>query len=992
MSEKIQFDNILGRLREKELATKITIDPATKHWVIDGVETEVSAEGVSPHIDPQTGNWFVGDQDTGIQAQGPKGNDAINPFKGWYDSSNDLPANPSVGDYAYVKSATASDPAAIYECTTAGTWTDSGRTADTSNVQTFQTGEEVNQTPIDDTHLVNPSEGALPTAADVMQLKAKMEGVTMEETKETAITDWYPEGSSSGFYNTSKEWTTNANFASTRIYVAGKSKVRFLGYNKSFATKYAYGFLDEESNPIGTFVEYYNANNPATGKCELVVDVPSDAVYFVCLRQAWSTNSAYQMFQASEFYCYLQSGKSVLDNIPQIVDNLQEGGTDKTLSAEQGKVLGDILFEKEQIISYALLSGYIINDGNVEEFGSQYWRYRGNSGGTSASSMLQKMTYIEIPPGAKSVSVKANNTYGTRVAFIKSGGDYWNSSQNLNNTVFLAEGTEIYSIAVGNTLILNIPADAIKLYVRLGTTIENLPFAPELIIFDVNRIDGLEKKMKDDASIETRKQFALMNKQIALSNIPVRKQDGWQGATTLQEQMAIEKADKLINCKWTPVTDGIKWSTRGTANINHYNGGVEYKGIPYSSNTDHGKWLGTHVSLYTFLTAVKNKYSLLYTEFIKNGYSQSAWGYVYASGNGSTYYGTVCCGFTSYCTNGNVVYNNISFWSRDDAFTIIQLHNQDAERFNLDLLRIGDVLNNGSHSFLIYDLFVENGHVTKIKAKQATSGVSGTTANGATYRWDLDGYNPFVEPTSNGGDVNKFDHFRFKNFETNVSFKPFDIDVYDDNGNVNIDYNFAICPIAGDKCTFAEGQVIALNFNTNDSDSFNYTHIALRKDDEEPVYYPISEIDTSVLDTSQVGHAIKFNNLTSGKYDAWCTDMDSIISEKCSFIVVSKDDFEYLIDEKGIEITLKNPAYRITTIGMTGIKMTGEYYVPNPLEYGFEYDSSQEVGIILPQKVLIPANIIEGFNEGTNYTLNWIDIMTEFGIQRLKDVPLFEQE
>jgi hypothetical protein len=71
-------------------------------------------------------------------------------FKGWYDSSSNLPANPVIGDYAYVKGAETTDPAAIYECTTDGSWSDSGRTADTSNVQTFATGEHVNEVGIDD--------------------------------------------------------------------------------------------------------------------------------------------------------------------------------------------------------------------------------------------------------------------------------------------------------------------------------------------------------------------------------------------------------------------------------------------------------------------------------------------------------------------------------------------------------------------------------------------------------------------------------------------------------------------------------------------------------------------------------------------------------------------------------------------------------------------------------------------------------------------------
>lgn len=106
---------------------------------------------------------------------GQDGQNAVNPFKGWYDSSSDLPANPVVGDYAYVKGASSTDPAAIYECTTAGSWSDSGRTADTSNVQTFASGEEVNESYIDDTHLINPKMGALSKAEDVKAVVAEDE-------------------------------------------------------------------------------------------------------------------------------------------------------------------------------------------------------------------------------------------------------------------------------------------------------------------------------------------------------------------------------------------------------------------------------------------------------------------------------------------------------------------------------------------------------------------------------------------------------------------------------------------------------------------------------------------------------------------------------------------------------------------------------------------------------------------------------------------------
>lgn len=78
--------------------------------------------------------------------------------------------SPAVGDYAYIKGATASDPAAIYECVTAGTWSDSGRTVDVSNVQTFETGQSVNGTGIKDLDGNND-----PNAAGVLSAEAGKE-------------------------------------------------------------------------------------------------------------------------------------------------------------------------------------------------------------------------------------------------------------------------------------------------------------------------------------------------------------------------------------------------------------------------------------------------------------------------------------------------------------------------------------------------------------------------------------------------------------------------------------------------------------------------------------------------------------------------------------------------------------------------------------------------------------------------------------------------
>lgn len=54
----------------------VTIDPASKKWVIDGVVQDVSAvgqSGATPTIDQPTGHWFINGNDTGFQAIGKDG-------------------------------------------------------------------------------------------------------------------------------------------------------------------------------------------------------------------------------------------------------------------------------------------------------------------------------------------------------------------------------------------------------------------------------------------------------------------------------------------------------------------------------------------------------------------------------------------------------------------------------------------------------------------------------------------------------------------------------------------------------------------------------------------------------------------------------------------------------------------------------------------------------------------------------------------------------
>ncbi len=102
-------------------------------------------------------------------------------------------------------------------------------------------------------------------------------------------------------------------------------------------------------------------------------------------------------------------------------------------------------------------------------------------------------------------------------------------------------------------------------------------------------------------------------------------------ALAWQEQ-AVEYARIMSRVKWTPVADGMPDRHGGT-----FKKGTEYTGVPYSSVKSVGRCIGFDIYLKTFLAAVENPRSVLYTENLSGKVSSAA-----------TYYGKVCSTFTSY--------------------------------------------------------------------------------------------------------------------------------------------------------------------------------------------------------------------------------------------------------------------------------------------------------------------------------------------------------
>ncbi len=171
-----------------------------------------------------------------------------------------------------------------------------------------------------------------------------------------------------------------------------------------------------------------------------------------------------------------------------------------------------------------------------------------------------------------------------------------------------------------------------------------------------------------------------------------------QAATTNQKNI-VARADYMYNSTWVCKKDVSGW--RG--NYTFYAGNT-YR-MPYAWPVSAGAYIGFGVSVDDFLTAAANSSSVFYT-------SQSY--YSGESGSYSTYYGSDCSSFVSWCwgVSRNTTYGipNLSTYIGD-----VTVNNSTYS------LQLGDALNSSGHVVLVTDLkYDSNGAITQIEITEQT--------------------------------------------------------------------------------------------------------------------------------------------------------------------------------------------------------------------------------------------------------------------------------
>ncbi len=270
---------------------------------------------------------------------GDPGRPAVNPFKGWFGSLEDLEAEqpaPHVGDYANVEvpvPGQSETVVRIFKCRTTGVWMDSGVEVDTSNLQTFDTGEQVNELGIDETHLDTPREDALPKAIDCAKLKSKLRDIELSEIEVPTIEiNGKRVAGSSGL-----PIGNDPLFGYVEVEIPNVSSVRFIGLSlrdteTSTAANVGYAFghyVDDEwvtdkavnwikEGSVRKIMEYYDS-------------VPEGSTHFR------TTVQYYTSLNHSQFYLYAGVGTSISK---LIFDSIKANGL-KTMICHNGECIVD---------------------------------------------------------------------------------------------------------------------------------------------------------------------------------------------------------------------------------------------------------------------------------------------------------------------------------------------------------------------------------------------------------------------------------------------------------------------------------------------------------------------------------------------------------------------------------------------------------------------------------------------------------------------------
>lgn len=245
---------------------------------------------------------------------------------------------------------------------------------------------------------------------------------------------------------------------------------------------------------------------------------------------------------------------------------------------------------------------------------------------------------------------------------------------------------------------------------------------------------------------------------------------------TLGAVNAVKKAYHMSDLRFVPKSDIV-------CNIKTYKKGQEYRGMIYSSTKEINTYVGEDISFHTFMTAINNPKSKIYTDHINRP--------PYHGANCCSYYGTVCSGLVCYALGLNENYRSYDFISSNKI--------KEIEKPTVDSIQVADILWQPGHVILVTNISKQpNGNVLSIEVTESTS--SGTRR----YQKASLEVNLFFQ---NGNKL-----LRYLELEKNVKYVP--VTSFVAVGDEQLEpyqYNNLICPDKGDRSCYRTNEKVILN-------------------------------------------------------------------------------------------------------------------------------------------------------------------------------------
>lgn len=294
------------------------------------------------------------------------------------------------------------------------------------------------------------------------------------------------------------------------------------------------------------------------------------------------------------------------------------------------------------------------------------------------------------------------------------------------------------------------------------------------------------------------------------------------------------RSREMAEIRWTPLADV-------PSNTGAYEKKTTYSGIPYSSVKELDKFVGFDVSFKTFMTAVHNPRSLLYTEHVGKP--------PYKGKNCAAYYGTVCSAAVSYALGLKIPYS-VSMTQNIPGMEALP-------SAGLEDLREGDVLMTSGHEVMVYQISRNADSTVKMVALLESAGtqtdIASYTATGFVSRWKKDNWTLF--------------RYRYLEQNTTIPDNPFMADGTSARFSL---YNDILCPDRGDECVYREGETAVLDILNS-----QYRFVDLSCDGALVGRRAVSNTGT-----------VSFSGLSPGRYSVTASTDAGEVSEAVHFDVV----------------------------------------------------------------------------------------------------------